>query len=249
MPASRIKRLARMAMPSWAIKGLLRGIEKLDPFVHLAYSQDGEDMILRRLFERQALGFYVDVGAHHPYRFSNTCYFYRRGWRGINIDPNPDAIKAFRRYRPSDINVCVGVSDTAGVFSFHRFNEPALNTFDAALATERARLPDYRLLETKSVPVRRLDDLLTEYLPRDQEIDFLSIDVEGLDLAVLRSGDWNRFRPSILLVEAHERTVSAIESDPINIFAVAAGYRLIAKTLNTLIYEDGSGVSSLAGSS
>ena len=93
--------------------------------------------------------------------------------------------------------------------------------------------------------MRRLDDLLTEYLPRDQKIDFLSIDVEGLDLSVLRSGDWKRFRPSILLVEAHERSVSAIESDPINIFVTAAGYRLIAKTLNTLIYEDGSGVSSL----
>src|ERR1700726_1466588 len=114
MPASRIKRLARMAMPSWAIKGLLRGIEKLDPFVNLAYSQDGEDMILRRLFERQKSGFYVDVGAHHPYRFSNTCYFYRRGWRGINIDPNPEAIAAFRRDRPHDINVCVGVSEEAG---------------------------------------------------------------------------------------------------------------------------------------
>jgi FkbM family methyltransferase len=246
---SELKRLVRAAVPAWSVEAVRRGLEKFDPFVNLAYSQDGEDMVLRRLFERQRSGFYVDVGAHHPYRFSNTCYFYRRGWRGINIDPNPDAIKAFRRYRPSDVNVCVGVSDTAGDLSFHLFNEPALNTFDADLAKERARLPDYWLLETRSVPVRRLDDLLTQYLPRDQKIDFLSIDVEGLDLAVLRSGDWNRFRPSILLVEAHERTVSAVESDPINIFAVAAGYRLIAKTLNTLIYEDGSGVSSLGEAS
>jgi FkbM family methyltransferase len=226
-----------------------RALEKLDPFINLAYSQDGEDMVLRRLFERQQSGFYVDVGAHHPYRFSNTCYFYRRGWRGINIDPNPDGIEAFRRARPADINVCLGVSDTAGHLAFHLFNEPALNTFDAALAMERARLPDYWLIETKNVPVRRLDDLLNEYLPRDQKIDFLSIDVEGRDLSVLRSNDWNKFRPVLLLVEAHERTVSAIESDPINMFAVAAGYRLIAKTLNTLIYEDGSGVSSLAGAS
>jgi FkbM family methyltransferase len=239
-----LKKIVRAAIPRWATGGARRLVEKLDPFVNLAYSQDGEDMILRRLFEGQKSGFYVDVGAHHPYRFSNTCYFYRRGWRGINIDPNPDAIKAFRRDRPSDVNVCVGVSDTAGVLSFHLFNEPALNTFDATLAKERARLPDYWLLERENVPVRRLDDLLAEYLPREQKIDFLSIDVEGLDLSVLRSGDWDRFRPSILLVEAHERTVSAIESDPINVFAVAAGYRLIAKTLNTLIYEDGVGVSS-----
>jgi FkbM family methyltransferase len=243
---SGLKRLVRAAIPALAVEALRRGLEKLDPFVNLAYSQDGEDMILRRLFERQARGFYVDVGAHHPYRFSNTCYFYRRGWRGINIDPNPDAIDAFRRDRPSDINVCVGVSDAAANLSFHFFNEPALNTFDADLAAARARLAGYRLLETRSVPVRRLDDLLIEYLPRDRKIDFMSIDVEGMDLSVLRSNDWSRFRPSLLLVEAHERTVAAVENDPVARFAVGAGYRLIAKTLNTLIYEDGSRVSSLS---
>ena len=241
--------VVRKIIPQFAVIAIRSLLERLDPFVHLAYSQDGEDMILRRLFEGKARGFYVDVGAHHPYRFSNTCYFFRRGWAGINIDPNPDAIDAFRRDRPSDINVCVGVSDKAGELSFHFFNEPALNTFDADLAAERARLPDYRLVETRSVPVRRLDDLLTEYLPRDRKIDFLSIDVEGMDLAVLRSSDWSRFRPRILLVEAHERTVSAIENDPINAFAITAGYRLIAKTLNTLIYEDGSGASSSSATS
>jgi FkbM family methyltransferase len=241
-----LKKILRAAVPRWATKSARRLVESLDPFVNLAYSQDGEDMVLRRLFEGQRAGFYVDVGAHHPDRFSNTCYFHRRGWSGINIDPNPDAIKAFDRDRPADTNVCVGVSDVPGTLSFHFFNEPALNTFDAALATERARLPGYRLLETRSIPVRRLDDLLTEYLPRGRQIDFLSIDVEGMDLAVLRSGDWNRFRPCFLLVEAHERTVLAIKNDPINLFAVAAGYQLIAKTLNTLIYEDGSRVSSLS---
>jgi len=244
---SGVGKLVRAAVPSLALEVMRRGFEKLDPFVNLAYSQDGEDMILRRLFERQKTGFYVDVGAHHPFRFSNTCYFYRRGWRGINVDPNPEALEVFRRARPADVNVCVGVSDAPGNLSFHFFNEPALNTFDAGLAVERARLPGYRLLETRNVPVRRLDDLLAEYLPRDRKIDFLSIDVEGMDLSVLRSGDWTRFRPRILLVEAHERTVSAIASDPINMFAVATGYQLIAKTVNTLIYEDALDVPASAG--
>jgi FkbM family methyltransferase len=247
MPA--FKRLVRAAVPAWTIEAVRRGLEKFDPFVNLAYSQDGEDMILRRLFERQKSGFYVDVGAHHPYRFSNTCYFYRRGWRGINIDPNPEAIAAFCRSRPSDINICVGVSDASVNLSFHFFNEPALNTFDSDLAAERVRSHEYYLLETRSIPVRRLDDLLAEYLRADQQIDFLSIDVEGVDLSVLRSNDWDRFRPRILLVEAHQRAVSAIENDPINLFAVATGYQLIAKTLNTLIYEDGSNAAALGGAS
>jgi FkbM family methyltransferase len=215
-------------------------VDKADPFVNLAYSQDGEDMVLRRLFERQTLGFYVDVGAHHPFRFSNTCFFHRKGWRGINIDPNPDAIAAFRSARRSDINICVGVSDVAGQLTFHLFSEPALNTFDGDLASERAAIPGYRLLEKKTIAVKRLDKLLDEHLPAGQSIDFLSVDVEGLDLAVLRSNDWRRFRPAILLVEAHERTVAGAEKDPIHVYATTQGYQLIAKTLNTLIYEDSS---------
>ncbi|MCX7308784.1 MAG: FkbM family methyltransferase [Afipia sp.] len=228
----------RNFVPSAIPRYMRRVLEKLDPFVSLAYSQDGEDMVLRRLFERQSTGFYVDVGAHHPYRFSNTCYFHRRGWRGINIDPNPDTIAAFDLDRPGDINICVGVSDVSGNLSFNFFNEPALNTFDAALAAERARLPGYRLTGTRSVPVQRLDELLTQYLPSGQRIDFMSIDVEGFDLLVLRSGDWRRFRPHVLLVEARQRTFAALKDDPINSFAESNGYRLIAKTINTLIYED-----------
>jgi FkbM family methyltransferase len=234
-----LKKLARAAIPDGLVARSRRLIEKLDPFVHLSYSQDGEDMILRRLFEGQRSGFYVDVGAHHPFRFSNTCYFHRKGWTGINVDPNPDAIAAFERARPFDINVCVGIAAVPGELNYHIFNEPALNTFDANLAAERALLPDYRLIEKRGVPVRRLDDLLVEYLPSGRRIDFLSIDVEGLDLAVLRSGNWKRFRPRVLLVEARERSAAALAGDPIHAFAQAVDYQLVGKTLNTLIYEDG----------
>jgi FkbM family methyltransferase len=226
-------------LPAWIQESLRRLLERLDPFVNLAYSQDGEDMVLRRLFERHGPGFYVDVGAHHPYRFSNTCYFHRRGWTGINIDPNPDAIAAFRRARPRDVNLCVGVAEAPGELTFHAFNEPALNTFDAGLAEAREKIPGYRKLGAQAVTVRRLDDLLAEHLPAGRSIDFLSVDVEGMDLAVLRSNDWRRFRPALLLVEAHERTVEAVQQDPIHRFVAATGYRMIAKTLNTLIYEDG----------
>lgn len=238
--SSGLKNSLRAAIPDWLVIFSRRLVEKLDPHVHLAYAQDGEDMILRRLFEGQVSGFYVDVGAHHPFRFSNTCYFHRLGWKGINIDPNPDAIAAFERVRPSDINICVGVADMTGELNYHIFNEPALNTFDPVLAAERALLPDYRLIEKRGVPVRRLDDLLVEHLPSGQQIDFLSIDVEGMDLAVLRSGDWKRFRPRVLLVEARKHAVAALADDPIHAFVDAMDYRLVGKTVNTLIYEEGS---------
>ncbi len=79
-----------------------------------SYSQEGEDMVLRRLFEQKTVGYYVDVGAHHPKRFSNTYYFYKRGWRGINIDAMPGSMKLFNKMRPRDINVEIPVSSGEG---------------------------------------------------------------------------------------------------------------------------------------
>src|SRR3989344_5781411 len=74
------------------------------------YSQNGEDIILVALFAKKKNGFYVDVGAHHPERYSNTHLLYKNGWWGVNIDPDPDAMRLFKKRRPRDRNLCVGIS-------------------------------------------------------------------------------------------------------------------------------------------
>ncbi|HZP68459.1 MAG TPA: FkbM family methyltransferase [Pseudolabrys sp.] len=209
-----------------------------DPYATISYAQEGEDVILQRLFDNADRGFYVDVGAHHPYRFSNTCCFHRRGWRGINIDANPAAIDEFRRHRPSDVNLCVGIAEAAGSLTFFRFNDSALDTFDPVLAAERSALPAYRLIDRSEVTVRRLDDVLTEHLPKGQTIDILSVDAEGLDLQVLKSNDWARFRPRVLLVEARGADIDALSAEPSCAFARTVGYKPVAKTANTAIFAD-----------
>lgn len=79
-----------------------------------SYALQGEDLILREFFEYAKNGFYVDVGAHHPFRFSNTYLFYQSGWRGINIDAMPGSMKLFNRFRPKDINIECGVAFNGG---------------------------------------------------------------------------------------------------------------------------------------
>jgi hypothetical protein len=101
-----------------------------------SFSQEGEDRLLDRYFGNRPTGFYIDVGAHHPHRFSNTYLFYMRGWRGINIDAMPDSMKPFRSMRPRDINLEIGVGRTDSVAKFHIFSEPAFNTFDGDLARQ-----------------------------------------------------------------------------------------------------------------
>jgi FkbM family methyltransferase len=195
-------------------------------------------MILRRIFERRTDGFYVDVGAHHPRRFSNTNVFYQCGWHGINIEPNPDAISSFLLARRRDINLQLGVSDQAGSLRYHLFDEPALNTFDEGLAKSRIANTPYKLVKTIDVPVERLGDILAKYLPVSQEIDFLSIDVEGLDFKVLQSNDWTRFRPKCVLVEALGVSLEDVKDSDPYLFMHGQDYELFAKTFNTLIFRE-----------
>jgi len=210
-----------------------------------SYSQEGEDMILRRVFEGKKSGFYVDIGAHHPLRFSNTHYFYRRGWRGINVEPNPDSIRAFQSARRRDFNLQVGVSNYAGRLTYYLFDESALNTFDGALVKSRLADTAYKVVGTIEIPVERLDSILEKYLPENTEIDFLSIDVEGLDFAVLNSNDWRLYRPKIVLVEALGKSLEDVLHGEIFYFMKGQGYELFAKTFNTLIFrerkDDGAG--------
>jgi FkbM family methyltransferase len=210
----------------------------LDVHATKSYAQEGEDMVLQRIFGAKARGFYVDVGAHHPKRFSNTYIFYKRGWRGINVEPNPASIRSFKRERPRDINLQVGVSDVTGSATYYEFDEPALNTFDRA-TMDRLRDTPYRLLGSTEVPLLRLDDVLRQHLPPQQEIDFLSVDVEGSDLSTLRSNDWGVFRPACVLAEAlGAASVEEVLRGELASFMIQQRYVLFAKTMNTVFFLD-----------
>lgn len=191
-------------------------------------------MILRRLFEDREPGTYVDVGAHHPWRFSNTYWFYREGWSGLNVDATPGSMEAFRRARPRDRNVEAAVAGDARTITFFTFDEPALNTFDPA-AVERAKLGGYRVVEERELPTTTLAALLHEHLPGGR-IDFLSVDVEGLDAEVLESNDWDAFVPEVVLAETLGQALDDVQASPIAGVLSRQGYSLLAKTANTAIF-------------
>jgi FkbM family methyltransferase len=144
-------------------------------------------------------------------------------------------MRLFRKHRNRDINVECGVAAKHGRLPYYRFNEPALNTFDQA----EARLkdcPPYRLVEKVDVAVRRLDDLLAEYLPPRQAIDFLTIDVEGKDREVLESNDWSRFRPRFVLAETLRTDMLNLSSCLVVRFLASQGYAPVAKAYNTTFF-------------
>lgn len=233
-----LKRLA--PAPVIAALGRARSfLRAFDRHATVAYSQEGEDLVLSRMFERRgAPGFYVDVGAHHPRRFSNTYLLYRSGWRGINIEPNPSVRALFQRERPRDVNLSVGVSDQPGELTYIMFDEPALNSFDERQAQEVEAGGRFRIIRRVPIPVQRLDAILRANLDPGTRIDVLTVDVEGHDLAVLQSNDWTTFRPGCVLVEAYGKSFETIVGTPVHEFLSGHGYALFAKTVNTLIYVD-----------
>lgn len=204
-----------------------------------SYSQDGEDVVLQSFFENKKgyKGFYVDIGAHHPIRFSNTWFFYKKGWRGINIDPTPGSMKTFRWLRYRDINLEIGVASQKGEMVFFCFNEPALNTFDKQLAIVRNNQNPYYIIKQTQVPIMPLASILDLNLPKDQKIDFLTIDVEGLDLVVLQSNDWNKYSPDYILVEDYGFSITSLKESKIYTYLTSKSYTAVSILKRTTLYK------------
>lgn len=202
----------------------------------LHYSQEGEDIVLARLLGERKNGFFVDVGAHHPMRFSNTYSLYRQGWRGINIDAAPGSMAAFALWRPRDINIEAAVSDSTEPLDFHIFAEPALSTFDAALAESYIQAGWNRLTVQRVIP-KQLSQILEENLPPDTEIDVMSIDVEGGEMGVLKSNDWEKYAPRYLVLELLDVPLAKIMDAPAVTFLREKGYAPISKLSQSLVLQ------------
>jgi FkbM family methyltransferase len=203
-----------------------------------AYSSEGEDLILKRIFHEKRNGVYVDVGAHHPFRVSNTYLFYKMHWKGINIDPMPGSKAMFDKHRPQDVNLEMGVSLEKQQLTYRIFNEPALNTFSDDKVKEYTSDPQYRVVREKKIDTWPLADILDRYLPADTPIDFLTIDAEGLDMDVLRSNNWDKYRPAYILVESNPFLLAEMNSSELGVFMQQAGYAIFAKTYYTYFFKN-----------
>lgn len=165
----------------------------------ISYAQNGEDVMLNRIFGGRATGQYIDIGASHPEHLSVTKHFYDLGWTGINIDPLKNSHILFEANRPRDLNLNVAIDLESGYLDFYEVTDyPELSTFSSEAASQLSKNGHI----VKKYPVARItgNDLFKKYI--DGPVDFLKIDVEGRESNVIRSIDFTRYRPKVLVIEA-----------------------------------------------
>ena len=169
------------------------------------FSQGKEESILVDIFKMKSNGFYLDVGCHHPMRFSNTAALYKRGWTGINIDADKRNLRLFKIFRKKDINLNYLVSNSIKDATFYFFKETALN---GILSKRRIDfLNENSIIPLKKEKIRTitLNEILQIYFKkRKNKIDFLTIDVEGHDFEVLKSIDLDKYFVKLILIEVNE---------------------------------------------
>ena len=201
-----------------------------------SYAQHGEDLILRAICGPKHEGFYVDVGAHHPHFLSNTYYFYRRGWQGINIDAMPNSMKTFRKARKRDVNLELAISNNKQLATFYMFNNSCLNTFSAKYAEALQKDAGIKLVAEKKITTTPLSEVLDQYVPHGRVIDFLSVDVEEYDVEVLKSNNWERYRPRVVVVEAHNFSLASPEKSAIYTYMLTKNYQLHYVSVENLFF-------------
>ena len=218
----------------------LSELTNFDHQVSVSWSQAGEDLALLAVFGNKKSGSYIDIGAHHPSRFSVTRHLYQLGWSGVNVEANPDLIKSFAKERSRDINLCVAVG-LEPKYAFTIFEEPALSTFDASWR-DKFISENNRISKVVEVEGRKLRRILDEFAPVNR-IDLLSIDAEGSDLQVLQSLELQTLEksryPKWLLLEAAPPVKNALETPAVRL-AIDSGYEPhIVLAMSTLLKFEG----------
>ncbi len=205
------------------------------------YGQHGEDCLLWSFFGQRSTGFYVDVGAFDGRYVSNTYAFEQQGWRGICIEPHPASFALLRQMRTAVcINAaCVASDETASV-TLYTEKLGFLSGLDADRTEDVRRRYQKRGLvfdqfQAVEVPALTLNAALQTHLPPHTALDFISLDVEGTELEVLRGLDLHRYRPRVLVIEAN----TAQDRETLSAYLATFGYSFARRReVNTFYVRD-----------
>ena len=174
----------------------------------ISYSLTSIDLLINHIFKNKKKGYFLDVGCNHPVYNNNTYLLYKRGWRGINIDLDKKSIQLFNLYRRDDFNINSAISSKEELLDLYFYHDKSpINTLDK-------KSSDYQKVKPKiirKVNTQTLDSVITKSKFSEKKMDFLSIDVEGHELEVLKGFNLRKYSPSIVVVEFLDLSLNKLE--------------------------------------
>lgn len=207
-----------------------------------SYSQSGEDLIIDYIFTNYLhiqKPTYLDIGAHHPTYLSNTYLFYRKGCSGVCVEPDKSLYEGIRKKRKNDkcLNIGVGLTGTASA-SFYVMSEKTLNTFSQEEAERYQSYGHYRIKETLQVDLLPINTIIAQNFSPYPNL--ISLDVEGLDYEILKSMDFEKYRPEVFCIETltFAQDKSERKLDEIILLMQGNGYFVYADTYINTIFVD-----------
>ena len=210
-----------------------------------SYSISNVDLIIDRLFRNNKKGIYLDIGCNHPIKHNNTYLLYERGWNGINIDLDKTSIDEFKKLRPKDINIQIGVSNYAGnkkVFYYHK--RSPLNTLSKKLKEFRIKKPT----KTFNLQVDTLNNIIKKSKFKNKQINLMSIDIENHEYEALQNFNFKKYKIDLIVteftnlsgkkIETYNLSISDIFKSKIYKLLIKNNYRLINWVNSDLIFAN-----------
>jgi FkbM family methyltransferase len=212
----------------------------------VSFSQEGEDLLFLELLyshrrrhgiPQMTSGTYVDIGAFHPTVYSNTYLLYLLNWVGVNVEPTPGAIHAFARVRPRDKNIECAVGRGPSARTLFLMRDPQMNTFSPTYAKECVDRKYTEVVGHTTIPCVSLAKIFRSNFAPGDSPTLLNVDVEGDELEVLASNDWNLYRPIFVAAEVFNGESISRQADDVKALLESNGYAMRTKGFRTSFFE------------
>lgn len=169
-------------------------------YAKIHFSQYGEDIYVAEKLKNKIDGIYCDIGAFDPELFSNTLLLNKQGWRGINIDLDIDKIEKFKKARPKDISLQIGISSESGKAFALEYEMPVLNRVTNDPQNDILAANGDQPISIKEIEISTLNNVLAKY-PEIQKINFLNIDCEGYEEKIISGFNFKKYKPDLIGIE------------------------------------------------
>lgn len=204
-------------------------------YAQLTYSQEGEDIIIEKYFHNLKEGYFIDIGAYHPYKYSNTYKLSMKGWNGINIEPGRTNYRLFQLARRNDINLNIGIGYNIYSCKYYVFEDEALNSYNinnykAVINSKQSMFSHFEYTKIVSI-----SEVFKKYIKK-RKINLLNIDTEGTSFKILRSVDLNKYNINMIVIERSSMGIHIPDDDKITQYLKRFGYILLSSTTMSFIF-------------